>query len=82
MRQQHPARADADAPRRGAQRAEQHLGRAAANERNGVMLRHPIAVIAQRVGMTRHRHRVGEDLRRATIVVAQRLVENGNSVGH
>ncbi len=64
MRQHHPARANADSLRRQRHRANENLWRTARQPRRGMVLRQPVAVIAQRIASLCEVYRVADGIGR------------------
>ncbi len=77
VRQHHAAGADADRGRGSAYRRQQHLGRAARDHRRVVVLGHPEARVAQRLGVAREREGFGEGRARVAAGAHDGLVEDG-----
>src|SRR4051794_1351786 len=81
VRQHHPAAAHADARRGRRDDAYQHLGARAGEPRCGVMLRHPVAVVAERLGVAGEIDRVVQGVRPGGSLRDRRLVEDAEPEG-
>ena len=73
---QHAARADAQAPRLGAEARHQHLGARIGKRGDGVMLGEPVTVITQLIGAPRERERLIDRAPRVMSADDRRLVED------
>ena len=76
VRQHDAARTDADAPGRGGDLADHDLGRRACDRGQVVMLRHPVAVIAEPIGKAREINRVAQRNRAGRAGHDRRKIEN------
>ena len=82
VRQHHAAAADADARRRGGDLRDQDLRRRAREHRRAVMLRDPVALVAERLGVAREIDRVAQRVGARRPLRDRRLVENAQDEGH
>ena len=82
VRQHDAAAADADARRRGGDRADQRLGARAGEHRRAVMFGDPVAMVAARVGAPREVDAVAQRLRAGRAFGDRRLIEHAEAKRH